>query len=123
MAFIIKRRESIILGAAAAAMAMAGKANAQSEIPKADVPAPKLPIEKGATLRLIRPARFVEPDEFAAYARFAYAKGFLMVSSSPLTRSSYFAGDDFRRLREARDRRLRGETVSEADAVAVPAAS
>ena len=66
--------------------------------------------------------RFVEPDEFAAYARFAYAKGFLMVSSSPLTRSSYFAGDDFRRLREARDRRLRGETVSEADAVAVPAA-
>jgi len=78
MAFIIKRRESIILGAAAAAMAMAGKANAQSEIPKADVPAPKLPIEKGATLRLIRPARFVEPDEVifrANSAKFAKETG------------------------------------------------
>ena len=62
MAFIIRRRESIILGAAAAAMAMGRAANAQSEIPKADVPAPKLPIEKGATLRLIRPARFVWRD-------------------------------------------------------------
>lgn len=66
--------------------------------------------------------RFVEPTEFDAYARFAYAKGFLMVSSSPLTRSSYFAGDDFARLRAARDRRLNGEQVSEADALAVPAA-
>ena len=67
--------------------------------------------------------RFVEPSEFDAYARFAYAKGFLMVSSSPLTRSSYFAGDDFARLRAARLRRLGGETVSEADALAaVPAA-
>ena len=78
MAFIIKRRESIIMGAAAAAMAMAGKANAQSEIPKADVPAPKLPIEKGATLRLMRPARFVEPDEVifrANSAKFAKETG------------------------------------------------
>ena len=66
--------------------------------------------------------RFVEPTELDAYARFAYAKGFLMVSSSPLTRSSYFAGDDFARLRAARDRRLNGEQVSEADALAVPAA-
>ncbi len=67
--------------------------------------------------------RFVEPSEFDAYARFAYAKGFLMVSSSPLTRSSYFAGDDFARLRAARLRRLGGETVSETDALtAVPAA-
>lgn len=62
--------------------------------------------------------RFVEPDEFDVYARFAYAKGFLMVSSSPLTRSSYFAGDDFSKLRAARDARLRGETVSEADVIA-----
>ena len=52
--------------------------------------------------------RFVEPDEFAAYARFAYAKGFLMVSSSPLTRSSYHAGDDFARLKAARQAQLKG---------------
>lgn len=50
--------------------------------------------------------RFVTPEEFDAYARMARAKGFLMVSSSPLTRSSYHAGDDFRRLREAREAAL-----------------
>lgn len=50
--------------------------------------------------------RFVEPDEFADYARIAYSKGFLLVSSSPLTRSSYHADDDFRRLREARQKKL-----------------
>jgi lipoyl synthase len=47
--------------------------------------------------------RFVTPDEFAAYATIAYAKGFLMVSSSPLTRSSHHAGEDFARLRAARE--------------------
>jgi lipoic acid synthetase len=46
--------------------------------------------------------RFVTPDEFNAYAAAARAKGFLMVSASPLTRSSYHAGDDFVRLRAAR---------------------
>ncbi len=46
--------------------------------------------------------RFVTPDEFAALADSARAKGFLMVSASPLTRSSYHAGDDFVRLRAAR---------------------
>ncbi|MEM6466151.1 MAG: lipoyl synthase, partial [Pseudomonadota bacterium] len=46
--------------------------------------------------------RFVHPDEFAAYEKAAYGKGFLMVSATPLTRSSYHAGDDFERLREAR---------------------
>ena len=46
--------------------------------------------------------RFVTPDEFAALATSAYTKGFLMVSASPLTRSSYHAGDDFTRLRAAR---------------------
>ncbi len=46
--------------------------------------------------------RFVTPDEFASLADAAYAKGFLMVSASPLTRSSYHAGDDFTRLRAAR---------------------
>ena len=47
-------------------------------------------------------ARYVTPDEFKAYETLAYAKGFLMVSSSPLTRSSHHAGDDFARLRAAR---------------------
>lgn len=46
--------------------------------------------------------RFVTPDEFKAYETTAYAKGFLMVASSPLTRSSHHAGEDFARLRAAR---------------------
>jgi len=46
--------------------------------------------------------RFVSPEEFKSYETIAYAKGFLMVSSSPLTRSSHHAGDDFARLRAAR---------------------
>jgi lipoyl synthase len=50
--------------------------------------------------------RFVTPDEFAAYETAAYGKGFAMVSASPLTRSSYHAGDDFARLRAARLARL-----------------
>ena len=45
---------------------------------------------------------FVTPDEFKAYERTAQAKGFLLVSSSPLTRSSYHADADFARLRAAR---------------------
>ncbi|WP_179379682.1 lipoyl synthase [Jannaschia marina] len=50
--------------------------------------------------------RFVTPEEFAGYEKAAYGKGFLMVSATPLTRSSYHAGDDFARLREARLQRL-----------------
>ncbi len=46
--------------------------------------------------------RFVHPDEFEAYEKAAYGKGFLMVSATPLTRSSYHAGDDFAQLRAAR---------------------
>jgi lipoyl synthase len=46
--------------------------------------------------------RFVTPDEFASYEKAAYGKGFLMVSATPLTRSSYHAGEDFARLRAAR---------------------
>jgi lipoic acid synthetase len=46
--------------------------------------------------------RFVPPDEFDALATIAYAKGFLMVAASPLTRSSHHAGEDFERLRAAR---------------------
>ncbi len=46
--------------------------------------------------------RFVRPEEFDAYRRAALGKGFLRVAASPLTRSSYHAGDDFRALRAAR---------------------
>ena len=46
--------------------------------------------------------RFATPDEFKSLETIAYAKGFLMVSSSPLTRSSHHAGDDFARLKAAR---------------------
>ena len=46
--------------------------------------------------------RFAPPDEFKSLETIAYAKGFLMVSSSPLTRSSHHAGDDFARLKAAR---------------------
>ncbi len=46
--------------------------------------------------------RFVTPEEFKSYETTAYAKGFLMVSSSPLTRSSHHAGEDFAQLRLAR---------------------
>jgi lipoic acid synthetase len=47
-------------------------------------------------------ARFLPPEEFATLSAQARGKGFLMVSASPLTRSSYFAGDDFAKLRAAR---------------------
>jgi len=49
--------------------------------------------------------RFVPPEEFAEYAAMARAKGFLQVSATPLTRSSYHADADFAALREARARR------------------
>jgi lipoic acid synthetase len=50
--------------------------------------------------------RFVTPEEFAAYEKAAWGKGFLMVSATPLTRSSYHAGEDFARLRAARRAKL-----------------
>jgi lipoic acid synthetase len=46
--------------------------------------------------------RFVTPEEFKSYETVAYAKGFSMVSASPLTRSSHHAGDDFARLKATR---------------------
>ncbi|MBL9029850.1 MAG: lipoyl synthase [Caedimonas sp.] len=46
--------------------------------------------------------RFVTPDEFQDYERMARGKGFLMVSASPLTRSSYHAAEDFEKMRQAR---------------------
>ena len=44
--------------------------------------------------------RFVTPDEFGEYEKAALNKGFLLVSASPLTRSSHHAGEDFKRLKE-----------------------
>ncbi|MEM7056690.1 MAG: lipoyl synthase [Pseudomonadota bacterium] len=46
--------------------------------------------------------RYVTPEEFADYEKMAFNKGFLMVSATPLTRSSYHAGEDFAQLQEAR---------------------
>ncbi|MGR3419045.1 MAG: lipoyl synthase, partial [Paracoccus sp. (in: a-proteobacteria)] len=45
-------------------------------------------------------------EKFASYEKTAFGKGFLMVSATPLTRSSYHAGEDFSRLRAARLERL-----------------
>ena len=64
------------------------------------------------TPRHHRVDRFVPPQEFAEYRQHALGKGFLMVSASPLTRSSYHAGDDFARLRAAREAQLHGSTPS-----------
>jgi len=50
--------------------------------------------------------RFVPPEEFQELKRMAEGKGFLLVAASPLTRSSYHAGEDFERLRAARSARL-----------------
>lgn len=50
--------------------------------------------------------RFVTPDEFKSYETIARTKGFLLVSASPLTRSSYHADEDFERLRNARNAAL-----------------
>ncbi len=54
------------------------------------------------TQRHVALDRYVTPDEFKKYERMAKGKGFLMVSASPLTRSSYLAGDDFDKLKAAR---------------------
>ncbi len=50
--------------------------------------------------------RYVTPDEFKKYEQMAYAKGFLMVSASPLTRSSHHAGEDFAQLKANRAKQL-----------------
>ena len=59
------------------------------------------PTEKHAKLE-----KFVTPEEFDIYKKMAYAKGFLMVASSPLTRSSYHASEDFRSMQEKRRNKL-----------------
>ena len=57
--------------------------------------------------------RYVSPDEFRAYESIARAKGFLMVSASPLTRSSHHAGEDFARLRAAREAQLSAQAAAQ----------
>jgi lipoic acid synthetase len=57
--------------------------------------------------------RFVTPQEFAEYRNHALGRGFLLVSASPLTRSSYHAGDDFVRLRAARKAQLQGSASTD----------
>jgi len=59
------------------------------------------PTPRHATLE-----EYVTPDAFKAYASIARAKGFLMVAASPLTRSSYHAGDDFAKMQAARAEQL-----------------
>jgi len=59
------------------------------------------PTKKHAALE-----RYWTPDEFKALENAAYARGFLMVAASPLTRSSHHAGDDFAKLRAAREKAL-----------------
>ncbi len=54
-------------------------------------------------------AEFVTPQAFAAYGSIARAKGFLQVAATPLTRSSYHAGDDFKAMRAARQAKLARE--------------
>ncbi len=58
------------------------------------------------TPRHAKVAEFVSPKAFDAYAAIGRAKGFLLVAASPLTRSSYHAGDDFARMRSAREAQL-----------------
>lgn len=58
------------------------------------------------TKRHAKVVEFIHPDVFKSYERMAKGKGFLMISSSPLTRSSYLAGDDFAKLRAARDKKF-----------------
>jgi len=60
---------------------------------------------------------FITPDDFKAYEQVAYAKGFLMVSATPLTRSSHHAGDDFRKLRDRRRQLAPGSIGSAAPAL------
>ncbi len=60
------------------------------------------PTEKHAKLE-----KFISPQEFNTFNKMAYAKGFLMVSASPLTRSSYHASNDFKKLKKARETSLK----------------
>ena len=72
------------------------------------------PTPRHATLE-----QYVTPDAFKAYAAIARAKGFLLVAASPLTRSSYHAGDDFAKMQAARSAKLdKSDPVAGANAPA-----
>ena len=72
------------------------------------------------TPRHAKVEEFVSPKAFDAYAAIARAKGFLLVAASPLTRSSYHAGDDFRAMQEARAQKLENKAQLERKADAAP---
>ena len=63
------------------------------------------------TPRHAKVEEFVTPQAFDAYAAIARAKGFLLVAASPLTRSSYHAGDDFEKMRAAREAQAGGRAL------------
>ena len=75
------------------------------------------------TPRHAKVAEFVTPKAFDAYAGIARAKGFLLVAASPLTRSSYHAGDDFAKMRAAREAKLNWASISGATPAAVGVSS
>ena len=58
------------------------------------------------TVKHAKLEKFITPKEFEDYKKMAYAKGFLMVSSSPLTRSSYHASEDFVIMKQARENKI-----------------
>ena len=62
----------------------------------------KLRADSVSKLSSVAVMSYVTPDEFKSYETVAYAKGFLLVASSPLTRSSHHAGEDFAKLQAAR---------------------
>jgi lipoic acid synthetase len=72
------------------------------------------------TPRHAKVEEFVTPQAFDAYAAIARAKGFLLVAASPLTRSSYHAGDDFRAMQQARAAQLENKGQLERKANAAP---
>ena len=55
--------------------------------------------------------RYYHPDEFKELKNIALSKGFLLVASSPLTRSSYHADEDFKKLKSSRDERIKCQTL------------
>jgi lipoic acid synthetase len=65
------------------------------------------------TPRHAKVEEFVTPQSFEAYAAIARAKGFLLVAAAPLTRSSYHAGDDFKKMQEARNAQLARSALGE----------
>src|SRR3954451_14353526 len=78
MAIIVTRRDTLRLAATAGAAAAFGGPAIAQQIPRTQADPPKLPIENGASLRVLRPARFVEPDETifrANTAKFQQATG------------------------------------------------